>query len=284
MSEGKKLKAEWMKDQAFALADPAPWDLGTFEQSVPKYKGGVEIKYTVEEDEVADYGTEYAGDAENGFTITNTYGMTPLKVTKVWDDNDDAAGMRPDTLDVTLKRDDDDKFSETVTLDADQKWTYTWYVPKDDAKVYTVAEDTVPTGYYWSGTPEGSAEDGFTITNLWTGIGGGDEGHLTVKKEITSPPANGSTYALYETIEYKITVISDGEDTVTDITVTDELTGLVEEIASLAPGESKEFKTAYTVTEDDILAGEVLNVATAEGTGTDPKDPTEQYEGEKEHA
>ena len=34
MSEWKKLKAEWMKDQVFTLADPAPWDLEELKQVV----------------------------------------------------------------------------------------------------------------------------------------------------------------------------------------------------------------------------------------------------------
>lgn len=34
MSDMKKLKAEWMKDQVFTLADPAPWDLSELKQVV----------------------------------------------------------------------------------------------------------------------------------------------------------------------------------------------------------------------------------------------------------
>ena len=195
-------------------------------EDVPKYNGGVEIKYTVEEDEVKDYGTEITGDVKTGFTITNTYALTPLTVKKVWDDGEDADGIRPESIDVTLTRTDDDKFSETVTLNEGTDWSHTWNVPASDDNVYSVAEDTVPTAYTAEVT--GNYESGYTITNkhIPTGIGGGADGHLTVKKEITSPPANGETYALGETITYRITVTNDGEDTVTDITVTDALTGL----------------------------------------------------------
>ena len=98
-------------------------------------------------------------------------------------------------------------------------------------------------------------------------------GHLTIEKETTSTPANGSKYALGETISYKITVTNDGNLTITDITVTDELTGDEWTIASLKPGESKEFETSYVVTEADILAGEVVNVATGTGTSPDPDKP-----------
>ena len=99
------------------------------------------------------------------------------------------------------------------------------------------------------------------------------KGHLTIKKVTTSEPANGEAYALGEEISYQITVKNDGNLTITDITVKDELTGDEWTIASLAPNETKEFTAKYEVTEKDILNGEVLNVATAEGTSPDPDEP-----------
>ncbi|EHI73739.1 collagen-binding protein, peptidoglycan linked protein (LPXTG motif) [Streptococcus criceti] len=53
------------------------------------------ITYTVTEDTVADYTTTY-----DGYNITNNYtpGKTSLTVTKVWDDNNDQDGIRPDTI------------------------------------------------------------------------------------------------------------------------------------------------------------------------------------------
>ena len=98
-------------------------------------------------------------------------------------------------------------------------------------------------------------------------------GHLTIEKETTSDPENGATYALGETITYKVNVINDGNLTITDITVTDELTGDEWTIDSLAPGASKDFPAEYVVTEEDILAGKVVNEATATGTSPDPDNP-----------
>ena len=98
-------------------------------------------------------------------------------------------------------------------------------------------------------------------------------GHLTIEKETTSEPENGATYALGETITYKVTVINDGNLTITDITVTDELTGDEWTIDSLAPGASKDFQAEYVVTEEDILAGKVVNEATGTGTSPDPDNP-----------
>ena len=99
------------------------------------------------------------------------------------------------------------------------------------------------------------------------------KGHITVEKVTTSKPADGKAYKLGETITYKITAKNDGNLTVKDITVTDELTGDEWTIASLAPGAEKEFTASYTVTEADAKVGEVVNVATAKGTSPDPDKP-----------
>ena len=100
--------------------------------------------------------------------------------------------------------------------------------------------------------------------------------HMTVSKKTTSTPKNGDSYALGETITYEITVTNDGNLTLTDVVVSDVLTGDEWTIDELKPGETSEAYTAsYVVTEDDILAGTVKNVATAEGEGPDGNDPEE---------
>ena len=103
-------------------------------------------------------------------------------------------------------------------------------------------------------------------------------------KETTSKPKNGETYALGEEIKYTITVTNTGNLTATEIKVTDSLSKdegkVIGTIASLAPGKSETFDFTYTVTEDDILNGKVLNVATAKGNTPDGNKP--EGEGEKE--
>ncbi|MCR4725048.1 MAG: DUF11 domain-containing protein, partial [Clostridia bacterium] len=92
-------------------------------------------------------------------------------------------------------------------------------------------------------------------------------------KSTTSEPANGEAYVLGEEVTYEITVKNDGNLTVKDITVTDELTGDEWTIASLARGAVETFTAKHAVTEADILAGKVVNVATAKGTSPDPDEP-----------
>ena len=76
---------------------------------------------------------------------------------------------------------------------------------------------------------------------------------------------DGETVGLGEVIEYTITVTNKGNVPFTNVVVVDEMTGDEWTIETLNVGETKEFTTTYTVTSDDILKGEVLNVVTAKG-------------------
>ncbi|MDD7719199.1 MAG: hypothetical protein PUJ11_06855, partial [Eubacteriaceae bacterium] len=108
-----------------------------------------------------------------------------------------------------------------------------------------------------------------------------DAPSISVIKEVTNKAAaaNGR-FAVGETIKYRITVTNNGNVTARDITVEDELTGLVESGFTLAPGEYKVFTTSYKVTEADVVAGKVVNVATA--GGTDPEGKPVEDDGNTE--
>ncbi|MCH7415942.1 hypothetical protein MM213_20780, partial [Belliella sp. R4-6] len=107
---------------------------------------------------------------------------------------------------------------------------------------------------------------------------------LSVVKTATSVNGDaGATSfgAVGDVIAYSIEVGNDGNVTLTNVAVNDPLTGLSETIAVLAPGDSETFTTTYTVTQADIDAGSVLNVASA--TGTDPDgEPTDPATDEEE--
>ena len=93
---------------------------------------------------------------------------------------------------------------------------------------------------------------------------------IDVEKVTTSEPENGEAYVVGETITYSIVVTNTGDTVLTNVVVTDELTGDEWTIPSLAPGASQSFDTSYEVTEEDAEAGSVLNVVTA--VGHDPDD------------
>ena len=137
-------------------------------EKLPKYEAGKEILYTVTEDAVADYTTEITG-----YDITNSYapGKTSVTVTKAWADNDDRGGHRPKEIKVQLKADGENS-GEEITLNAENKWTYTWS-ELDEKKsgkdiVYTVEEIGKTAGYI--STVTGNATEGFIITNTITSV------------------------------------------------------------------------------------------------------------------
>ena len=91
---------------------------------------------------------------------------------------------------------------------------------------------------------------------------------LTVTVIESIKPKNGQWYALGETIMYKILVSNDGKATLTDIIVTDLLSGLTYTVGTLKPEESSEpILVQHGVTESDVTAGKVVCVATAVGRG-----------------
>ena len=157
-----------------------------------------------------------------------------------------------------------------------KSFTTTWTVTEADIlagmvlNVATAKADPIPDPKDPENpkTPKGSDEkkDGTDPMN----------GHLTVTKETTSTPKNGKTYALGEKITYKIVVKNDGNLTITEIEVKDTLNGKEETLATgvtLQPEESKEYSFEHIVTEADILAGKVVNEATAKGKSPDPEKP-----------
>ena len=132
---------------------------------------------------------------------------------------------------------------------------------------YTVTEDDVVAG---------------SVTNVATGSADnkGDKptevipGKATTDTEAVSPSisvekvADNGVYGAGDEIHYTITVTNTGNVKLSNVNVVDEKTGLNETV-DIAAGASQTFDTTYAVAEDDIDAGEVVNIATAKGT--DPK-------------
>lgn len=130
--------------------------------NLPKFENGVEINYSITEDAVSDYTTEY-----NGYNVTNAHtpGKTSLTVSKAWDDADNQDGIRPESVTVKLLADGQDT-GKTVELNTDNNWTGS-FIELDEYRsgqkiVYTV-EEAETAGY--TAVITGDAEIGYTITN-----------------------------------------------------------------------------------------------------------------------
>ncbi|MCD8118589.1 MAG: Cna B-type domain-containing protein [Lachnospiraceae bacterium] len=130
--------------------------------------------YTVTETATADYTstTTYTETSlQRVYTLTNTYEPKTTKVTavKVWEDDDDTAGLRPTSIKVALYA-DGEKQGDSVTLSASSGWSYTWsglkYYQKGSTSekiTYTVVEEEV-TGYVQTKTSTTDSDGNLTIT------------------------------------------------------------------------------------------------------------------------
>jgi len=89
----------------------------------------------------------------SGFIITNSYtpGQTSVKVTKIWEDNDNQDGIRATTISVSLLANGTIVEGQTVDLNEENKWTHVF--EKLPLKLngkdieYTIQENTEVEGY-----------------------------------------------------------------------------------------------------------------------------------------
>ena len=160
-----RLYADGVEVDSHVLTAAENWSY-TFTER-PRYKEDhkTEIVYSVNEDDVPMYVKEIAG-----YNLINNYmpQTKDLTVIKVWQDNNNAAKLRPTTIVMTLSI-NDEKYT-SVTLSADNGWSATVndvpaVVNGKDAK-YTWTEQEV-IGY----VPASAEQNGYTITftnSLWT--------------------------------------------------------------------------------------------------------------------
>ena len=127
--------------------------------SLPKFKAGKAIVYTVSEEKVTGYDA-----TTKGFDLTNTHTpeLTEVSGTKTWSDKDNQDGLRPEKITVNLKV--GDKVISTQEVTAKDDWKYSFdKLPKFEAGKaieYTISEEKV-TGY-------DTAINGTDLTNTHT--------------------------------------------------------------------------------------------------------------------
>ncbi|MDO4460393.1 MAG: Cna B-type domain-containing protein, partial [Clostridia bacterium] len=136
---------------------------------LPKFDdGGSVINYYIDEVAVNGY-TKEITEANGTFTVTNSLeNLTSVKVTKIWNDNNNVSKVRPASIKLNLLQDNEQYGSATVEAQEGNTWTYTFtdlpkYADDGHAYIYTVAEETV--NKY---VPSYST-DTLTITNTITG-------------------------------------------------------------------------------------------------------------------
>ncbi|MBR0472988.1 MAG: Cna B-type domain-containing protein, partial [Methanosphaera sp.] len=133
-------------------------------KNLPKYENGEEISYTITETPVPQYTTTVTNE-NNKVIIRNVHIPETINITinKVWKDNNNQDGIRPDRIRVALLKNGEE--IDRVTLSENNSWKYTF---KDLDKnyngkpiKYTIDEIGIPTGYKVQ-------YNGYTITNIHT--------------------------------------------------------------------------------------------------------------------
>lgn len=83
---------------------------------------------------------------------------TEYSVTKLW--RDDTPADRPDEIGVSIYKDGEQQ--ETVLLNSDNGWTYSWRISADADGIWAVMEEDIPDGYEMTVSQNGAS---FFITN-----------------------------------------------------------------------------------------------------------------------
>ena len=139
-------------------------------ENLYKYENGQEINYSIAEDAVNGYQATI-----DGYNVTNTHNNETINipVTKVWEDNNNQDGGRPDEVNVQLYANDEPS-GDPVVIKEEDDWKYTFKnLPKyaNGTEIeYTVKEegndlDWKGSADYYTSAVTGNMADGFTITN-----------------------------------------------------------------------------------------------------------------------
>ena len=160
-------------DQKVTLSADNDWS--AIIKDLDEYTNGTLNKYTWKEAEVPE-GYELTLNKTEGIstTLTNTHTLetTDISVTKVWEDNNNKAGVRPASIQVQLYADETPQ-GDPVELNEENSWKYTW---KDLAKYtagteisYRVDEVGETDGYLKSVAPNEDKTE-YVITNTITSV------------------------------------------------------------------------------------------------------------------
>ena len=131
-----------------------------------KYQAGELIEYTISEDLVVGY-----TQVVEGYNITNTHvpSKTKVEVKKLWEDENNQDGVRPQSVVIKLFANGLDT-EKRVTLSEANNWHSTFEdldeFENGEKISYTIEEEKVENGY--ESVITGSHEQGYTVTNSRT--------------------------------------------------------------------------------------------------------------------
>lgn len=234
--------------------------------NLPMKHDGKEIEYTITENEVDGYDepiivpvTEGEDEEKHvtGYTITNTH--TPETISfmihKIWTDNENNDGKRPETITVRLLA-DGVQVGEDVIINGDNGWYYEFVeLPKyknGEAIVYSIEEDEVK-GYTTNLPDLTKEQDVYDITNKHE-----DE---TINIEITKTWDDYDDVSNIRPTEIEVDLLADGK--VQETYIINEENGwaiTIENLPKFLNGE----EIVYTIYEHEIAEYETTIEGNAE--------------------
>ena len=129
--------------------------------------------------------------------------------------------------------------------------------------VHRITQDDLNRGYFDN---TAMATTNYGGTNINRTASASVTANIGPEIDITKRAQESSYSSAGTIIHYTLVVTNTGNVTLSGIIVTDPLTGLDQNIGSLAPGASSTMTETYTVTLADLNSGQIDNTATATGT------------------
>lgn len=183
-ADGKPLQPTWVKNGN-------TWTY-TYTHLPEADDQGAVYTYRVEEEPIVLEGSDQYTVTQNGMNLTNTLtGTVNLQVEKLWQDNDNALGLRPEKIIVELCVNGSPDPTRTLTLTAANDWKGSFdglakYDSNGALIRYSVREESqsMPLGYrvYYgeavTGTPESNEEPVYQFTNV-------ADGAVTLTKKVS---------------------------------------------------------------------------------------------------
>ena len=249
---------------------------------VDKYdENGQEIQYTVDETEVNKNDLQFYTSKIEGTTITNTFTQNTetvnVEVTKIWEDNEEQAQRRPESVIIVLKANKEEKqryelSSSTANTANENTWTYTFTnLPKYDEHnniiTYTVEEQEKNTGDLKFYT---SKIEGTTITNTFT------KPKDTISIDVNKNWEDQGNIYNKRPVSVRIQVKNGGVIVGSQVITKED--GWKARFTGLPKYNENGQEIVYTVDEEEVLTNDLFNYEKEVGAVTNKEGTTDQKE------
>ena len=212
-------------------------------ENLPKYKNKTLVTYTLTEAPVNHYTST---KSEDGYSFTNTF-TNKYKATYEFKSGTEGKAL-PAAIE-GYKPTDDTEYADKATVNAKQP-TQTSYEDTENNGTWTFT--------LWDANSKTINKADVKFIGTWTFAA---KPEPTSDFSITKTVDNATYKNIGDVLTYTITVTNTGEKDLTKLKLTDQLVNVKDEEFNLDKGASQEFTYSYTITDADVRAQSVTNVA-----------------------